>query len=153
MSDIGDKSEIVSEVFFRDGSLRDIYILDCGLADWEIAAAFLDREYELRFDGAWTGGRFPSPIAGLFLRSASSAATLLEISLGEVILCCHFFSEEEIEFDLNPNAVTDIRKAEEVLNFMRGLAGATGKDVILTPENMRKRAMLRVTPGQDVQRV
>jgi len=36
---------------------------------------------------------------------------------------------------------------------MRGLAGATGKEVILTPENMQKRALLRVKPGQDVQRV
>jgi len=98
MSDLGDKSEIVPEVFFRDGSLRDIYVLDCSLSDWEVAAKFLESDYELGFDGTWTGGQFPPSIAGLFLTSASNVSTLLKISVGEVILCCHFFTVEEIEF-------------------------------------------------------
>ena len=41
MSEIGEKGEMIAEVFFRDGSLRDIYVLDCNLSDWVLAAQLL----------------------------------------------------------------------------------------------------------------
>jgi hypothetical protein len=153
MSDIGDKSEMIAEVFFRDGSLRDIYVLDCGLSDWVLAAKLLESDYALRFEGAWTGSRFPPSVASLFPSCAHSELTLLTVGAGELNLCCHFFSTEEIEFDLSPRDVTDNGKVEDILKFMRRLALATGKKVILTPENMRERPLLGVDPvhPQDIQ--
>jgi hypothetical protein len=123
--------------FYRDGSLRDIYVFNTRLRDWANAAAFIvDQKYKVEFSGAWAQPRFPSDIAKLFPKGPESELTVLAIELSGVEVNCHFFSPNEIEFDLDPAEVSDPSKLDGVFNFMKGLANAVGKDVVLTPENM-----------------
>jgi hypothetical protein len=60
---------------------------------------------------------------------------------------CHFFTTEETEFDLDPAEVSDPAKLDGLFKFMKGLASAVVKDVVLTPESMPQIAIFRCRPG------
>jgi hypothetical protein len=135
--------------FEPDGSLRDIYILRTDLADWQHVLDAL---------GKWT----PAPTLILGGQSASlpvraekmfsgDERPLLSILVGGATLNCHFFTDDEIEFDVNPAEVTGPSQAEALTAFMTVLGEATNKPVVLTMENSREGVIFRYSP--DLQRV
>ncbi len=60
-----------------------------------------------------------------------------------VILNCHFFCVEEIEFDIDPGEVDEKRKAESLLEFMAQVGQILEKNVILTDENTQESVLFR----------
>jgi len=72
------------------------------------------------------------------------ADQLLSVDLHGPIANTHFFTETEIEFDLDPGEVASQRELDAVLQFMHLLANATGRETILTPENQEDIAIFRV---------
>jgi len=62
---------------------------------------------------------------------------LLTVMAGEAALNCHFFIAAEIEFDCDPQEITDAHQAEMIAAFMRLLGQVTVKPVILCHENMQ----------------
>jgi len=135
--------------FYRDGSLRDIYVLDTQLQDWAAAANFIARRYRFEFTGAWQEASFPSDIERLFPTDPESPLTTLSLDVSGVRVNGHFFTAHEIEFDLDPAEVSDPSRLDGLFAFMKGLASAVGKDVLLTPENMREIAIFRFRSGAD----
>lgn len=67
------------------------------------------------------------------------------VHMGSTTLNCHFFTDEEIEFDLDPS---DMRPEllPDVLSFLKILGRATSKPVILTVENAPEAAIMRFEP-------
>jgi len=61
---------------------------------------------------------------------------------------CHFFTVEEIEFDIDTREVKGQQELNALLEFMRCLAHATDKEAVLTAENMPEIVILRVRPGR-----
>jgi hypothetical protein len=149
MSDIGNRWELFAKEFYCDGSLRDIYVLNTELQHWDAAARFIEGRYMLEFAGGWTGSQFPSGVARLFPKAADDPPTGLTIEVGSVRVVCHFFTIDEIEFDVNPADVGDVSSLADLFGFMSGLAEAVGKDVLLTPENCRDIPIFRFRPGVD----
>lgn len=149
MSATVDKWDTFKAEFCRDGSLRDIYAFDTGLEDWRRMADYVARNYAFRFQGGWAEQRFPEDLRSLFPTGPESDLTSLSIEVGRVMLNCHFFAEDEIELDLDPAEVDDATKLDALFKFMRGLAGALEKEVVLTPENMREIRIFRVSPRSE----
>jgi hypothetical protein len=58
-----------------------------------------------------------------------------------------FFTVEEIEFDIDPREVKGQQELNALFGFMRCLAQATDKEVVLTAENMREIVIFRASPG------
>jgi hypothetical protein len=134
--------------FIRDGSLRDLYVLDTTLQDWQRLLDFLRAsDYPLRF--GWDEETvLPQEAAELFADRAP-AGVLLRVDLGGPGLNCHFFREDEIEFDLDPRAVGGPSAAEAVFSFMRRVGQALNKPVRLTPENMCEAVLFEYEPTSD----
>ncbi len=65
-----------------------------------------------------------------------SVLSYLGVRVGGLLFNCHFFTDEEIEFDLDPREVKGQDTLDAVLTFMRGIGQAVGKRVILTPESL-----------------
>ena len=61
-------------------------------------------------------------------------------------LKCHFFDDEEIEFDLDPREVKGPTELRDLSDFMRLLADRTGKTATLTHENTKSAIILAVAP-------
>ncbi len=134
--------------FAADGTLRDLYVGDTDLGDWFGVARFLNSAgYTLRFTGGWEGDAFPANVGRLFTGDPTVERTDLTVDVAGVRVVCHFFCVEHVELDLDPAEVVDATRLAAIFELMRGLAGATGKDVLLTPENLPERPIFRVRAG------
>jgi hypothetical protein len=137
----------VSDEFALDGSLRDICITDVSIADWHatwnlLQGSGLNMTYTV--DAVKTAP--PDNVAEIFAGS-TEPLRMLAVLVGGAQLNCHFFDESEIEFDLHPREITGQLQLDAVVGFMAALATATGRVVLMTPENMHDDPFLRVAPS------
>ena len=133
--------------FYRDGSWRDIYVLGTSMGHWQRALdALRSSSFRMRYFRDGVESPLPSNVAEAF-PEPGHADRLLSVDLDGPIANAHFFTESEIEFDLDPSEVHGQRELEALVRFMRLLANATGCEVILTPENQEHVRILRVRPN------
>jgi hypothetical protein len=134
--------------FAADGSLRDIYVLHGGLHAWD-ALLRMSRQVDTRFsiDGVTTP--LPERAHDVFVRRAD-AAPLLSISWQGIELCAHFFDEADVELDFVPNVIQGQQGLDRLCSFLRELASATNRDVIVTPENWPQSPILRAQPTGEI---
>ncbi len=129
---------MIASDFTWNGSWRDIYVLETSEADWQAVWDVL-RAWEPPAVFIVDGVVEPMPAcveAVLAFRDQQSA--LLSFYVGPVRLNCHFFSQDEIEFDLDPREVTGPVKAGTLADFLKLLGETTGKSVVLTEENAKE---------------
>lgn len=143
-----DWSQIAPD-FRADGSLRDIYICGTSMDDWTCVWAALTVEpssLEFTIDGEPRTP--PAAVTEVFMlgRAHSLCASY---TLGQQRLNCHFFCEEEIEFDLDPRDVVGLDEAKQLAEFMKSIGRATSKEVRLTPENEAGSTIARYEPATD----
>ncbi len=70
----------------------------------------------------------------------------LSVRFAGVLANCHFFTPEEVEFDIDPRDVTGQEQLDALFAFMRCLVSAVGKEAILTAENCPDIVVFRVRP-------
>ena len=105
--------------FEFDGSWRDIYVLNTTIYDWQRLIDFLrSSAYLLIYKVDYEETLLPQSVEQA-LKKRYGASPLLSINIGTVILNCHFFTEEEIEFDIDPREIVSAVQSEQVLAFMR----------------------------------
>src|SRR4051794_16513063 len=95
----------IARALEAEGSLCDIYIFDTSLNDWaSVWSALLTDPNKLSFtvDGELTTP--PLDVAEAF-RLGRNHAVCGSYAVGKQRLNCHFFIEEEVEFDLDPRDV------------------------------------------------
>ena len=143
----------ISSDFEKDGSLRDIYILDTSLAEWEKVWAFLlEGRASLTLQIRGEQVPLPSHVEPIFAARDRGDTATLSYRLGGVTLNCHFFVSEEVEFDVDPREIRDAGGANDVARFMVGLCEATSREVLLTAENNRDGVIAVVQVGDGVVR-
>lgn len=128
---------INKNVFYQDGSLRDIYILDTDINVWERFVNLLyisNLDFRLLIDGSMRNT--PRISVDELFQMKDDKSLLLVINLKGVNINCHFFCIEEIELDIEPKEINDFNKACAVLEFMKSISQELNKEVLLTPENM-----------------
>ncbi|MES9685386.1 hypothetical protein ABWK22_21295 [Gottfriedia acidiceleris] len=97
-------NEVLDKVFFVDGSLRDIYVLDVTLEDWQKLIDWLrlsDWVIEFYIDGQKNTNKITN-VSKIF-EEKKKKSVLMAINIKSVLINCHFFVEDELEFDINPN--------------------------------------------------
>ena len=135
--------------FDDDGALRDIYVPDTTIADWQAVWDILREDAEqLMFAMDGTALEPPESVSDIFARRGAHGF-LASYRLGRVLLNCHFFTVEEIEFDLDPRDVDGPDDVAALAQFMAALARATAKAVILTMENSQQAVIARFDPVAD----
>jgi len=133
------------EDFRSDGSLRDIYITPCTLADWRVLYPVL-RSYpnvEYSVDGV---SQDPPDSVDQALAVRLSARPMLCFRVDGILVVFHFFSEDEIECDFVPNEITSQADLDALLAFVRRLGDTTRNRVVITPENDRERPFITYDP-------
>jgi hypothetical protein len=129
-----------------DGALRDIYVREIGLAEWEqVWRAIQTRYAPVRYSIDGEPAPLPAHAADAFaVRPAGSPLATFDV--GPVELACHFFDRAEIEFDLVPNDVTSPAIFAPLLAFLQALATWTGRPSLLTHENRPEDIIVQVRP-------
>jgi hypothetical protein len=74
---------------------------------------------------------------------------LLTFEYAEIRFSCHFFGEDEIEMSLAPNDIDGPDRLDALAEFLRILGRRTGRDVLLTPENLPTSPILRYSTGSN----
>ena len=133
--------------FEPDGVLRDIYVRETSSEDWRSVFAMLGREYELEFYVDGVARPVPTGVEEVFT-IRKIANPLLRFAVRNVVVCCHFFDFEEIEFDIDPRDVRSQEALDSLLGFMRRVGDTVAKPVILTYENDREHPFISYDPGQ-----
>jgi hypothetical protein len=132
--------------FEPDGSVREIYVLGTTSADWQ---GLLDRLHDWKPRPSYAVDHelssLPRNVADAF-SAAREGSVLLRLNVEGLELCCHFFKQDQIEFDLDPAEISGPKEIEAISGFMRFLGQLTGKPVILTPENAQDLPILRCSP-------
>ncbi len=121
--------------FEFDGTWRDIYILNTNSDDWnKFLKSLLNSKYETKF---WIDGEVAKEITSIqeALEIQNHASPYMLIDALGVQIACHFFTDEEIEFDIDPRQVSNQQDLDAVINFMIFLGDLLQKKAILTPEN------------------
>ena len=141
--------EQAKSAFVRDGSLRDLYVLDTTVEDWRSLFDFVrGSTYGLRFRHGDDWRPVPADPDGFFA-GQSEWTTLLSIDVSGFAVNAHFFETDQIELDIEPSEVQTPERAEALFEFMRDLARALGKPVRLTPENCRDYVLIEYDPASD----
>ncbi len=138
---------LIASAFHVDGALRDIYVLGTSRRDWARVRDLLratPEQLTFKIDGQETPP--PADVAEIFNLSAEQGV-LASYRLGKQRLNCHFFTEEQIEFDLDPCDVDGPAEADRLVGFMDALGRATAKEVRLTAENVPNEVIARYDPN------
>jgi hypothetical protein len=85
-------------------------------------------------------------------RLRALASPMLRVRVGDMLLVFHFFSECEIECDLDPREVNGQADLDALLGFVREIGDLTGKKAIVTPENGSDVPFIEYDPGTRVMR-
>ena len=72
------------------------------------------------------------------------------VDLSGVLLNCHFFCLDQIEFDIAPSEVTDEAKFHGIVDFMHDLSNVLEKTVVLTSENAPEVVLFCAVPNFEV---
>src|SRR5262245_30449355 len=106
----------VRDEFAFDGSLRDIYVFGTSIADWQrMLDAFRSTGYTLTYFRADQPTGLPANAADAF-PPPEECDRRLSVRFAGVLANCHFFTVEEIEFDIDPREV----KGQQELNALFG---------------------------------
>jgi hypothetical protein len=134
------------QAFAWDGSWRDLYVLGAGELNWQ-------RVLDLIREGPYRAelqSDLPAPLRWeareLLAAGASATRPLLHFWVGELLLACHFFDCDDIEFDLDAREVSEAQLAG-LLDFMVRLGDVTASPVVLTEENRKEAEWFRYEPG------
>ncbi len=125
----------VARAFEWDGSWRDIYILNTSVNDWDVVLKALSLgSYGFKFicSGESWAKALPSFANITLLRERSGVTSSFVIV--DITIKCHFFTDDTIEFDLDPREV-NAENWPELCNFLFELSRITEKPCRLTEEN------------------
>ena len=136
----------VAEDFEPDGSLRDIYVHDTTRDDWQRVLEHLKAHHSpLRFMIDSVDAPLPANVGDIFAIH-KRASPSLGFSIEGVVVVCHFFTADEIEFDIVPQDVRGPAQLAALQSFMAELGRVTSRVVSLTPENAPHMPILEFDP-------
>src|SRR5436190_22624056 len=91
--------------FGWDDSFRDIYVFKTTCDDWRSACEHLSQHYKFVFRVDGITQPIPASVEAVFA-IRKQASPLLQFTVGNIPVMCHFFMPDEIEFDIDARDVT-----------------------------------------------
>ena len=132
--------KIKTDIYYSDGSLRDIYVLDSTIEDWKKWIGFINENYQVKFKYFDNQGnkKIESKInfdeVSKYWNNYENSISA-EFLVGEVLLKCYFFSSDEIENDFFPEEVKSLEQHYLISDYLKSISKILNKEIILTPEN------------------
>ncbi len=132
--------EEIKWIFEPDGTLRDIYVENVDIEDWKILIDYLNTNHIVKY-GPSDDNQIINKINKEYLIQLLTDVTgklelkTVTIIIDNIIINTHFFTVDEIEFDIEPEEINSVEDYEKVLSFMNKISRVLNKQLILTGEN------------------
>jgi hypothetical protein len=124
-------------------------VLHTTIEDWQRFIHFLRHAgYPLKLATLDEVGDLPQDVSTLF-RDDDILPDTLSIQVHGMLLNCHFFTESEIELDLDPREVSDAEQWNHLRDFVLEMACALAMEVRLTEENWQEGIWFLFRPTGD----
>ena len=140
---------VKDKIYYCDGSLRDIYVLNTTQEDWQKWIHLVNENYSVEFYDGQTEKIEPiidSKIALDYLEGKIDSWVNATIKLDAVLVKCYFFADE-IENDIDPREVTSIEDHIRLIDYMVAVSKCLNKPVILTGETSKD--IIHITVDKD----
>jgi len=137
--------EVASELQ-TDGALRDFYVFDISLGHWQ---TFLDHVRDIVHPSSFVidGEIAPLPkTINEIRRLWDSASPCLSIPVASGFLCCHFFSDTELELDFFPSDYSTEQNWNCLVTFLTEVCSRLGRCGIICHENMPEQLIETIEP-------
>lgn len=142
--------ELKDKIYFEDGSLRDIYILNTTKADWRKWVDLVNQKYIVEFYDAktdLTSGKIDFKVVEEYLESTGDRESIqAKIKLNSVSIMCYFFDDSEIENDIDPGEFKSMEDHENLLRYLHEISALLNKEVYVTDENTQESVLLKKIP-------
>ena len=137
--------DICQQDFKFNGAWLDIYVFSIAIEHWQLLFDVLRTSYEFSYRIDGEPQQFPKEIIEVFLVQ-KSANPALSFPVEKILVNCHFFSKNKIEFDIDPREVISQAELDALLMFLQTVGNAVHRPVILTPENVPKHPIISYKP-------
>ncbi|WP_158825545.1 hypothetical protein [Mucilaginibacter lacusdianchii] len=132
-------SKLKKQLYFEDGSFRDIYILNTNESDWKKWVQYVNENYTVEFfdsrkDCSQTEIQF-NVIQELWRAAPPDFSCNAVVTVGKTTVCTYFFSENEIENDILPSEFTSLDDHLALVKYMQDISTILGKSMVLSIEN------------------
>ena len=135
--------------FEPDGSLRDLLISNTDVSNWQRLIDFLQRDkYHITYKENNRTVLMPRDIRDIF-QKRNEMPILMSVEVNGIIINSHFFTAQEIEFDIDPQEINNEEKLDQLFEFMREIGWLLQKEVALTPESYEAETIFRYVPETD----
>ena len=140
---------IKKEIYYEDGSLRDIYVFDTNKEDWEAWSNLVNEKFQVEFYNGRTQ-KIEEKVAVEELLNYFTVpgefkdVNKASIKLGNTTVICYLHYEAEMECDIDPKQVKTIEDHQAILGYLQAVAGALKKKVVLTSEMTKEDVLLEV---------
>jgi len=139
-------------IFEPDGALRDIYVQEVSLRDWKNLTDLINEKYTVIYEGEKKIAK-QDVIEYLTDKTGEVECKTVSIELEKIQLNCHFFLEDEIEFDIDPKQINSLEDFELVEKFMIDLSKSLDNQITLTYENDSKFPLVKIDVNRGVNRI
>ncbi|QXP57810.1 hypothetical protein H0I25_08530 [Cellulophaga sp. HaHa_2_95] len=144
-------------IFEKDGALRDIYVQNATISDWEKAVDLLNSKYKLTFgvyednltdkiDFEYVKTMFAEETSELETKSAT-------IDLNGITVKCYFFLENQIEFDINPTEIKTELELNTITDFMKSISSKLEKQITLCGENQPEFPLIKIDIKNGIEKI
>jgi hypothetical protein len=141
------------EIYYCDGSWRDIYVNETTEDDWRKWINFVNDNYPVEFYNGLreiTANQIDFNAVLDYWRGKTNHGNHATIIVNSIKLNCHFFQITNIENDLDPKEIVYVTDHEIVLKYMTEVSKLLRKTVVLTPENSPDQPYISVINGVQV---
>jgi hypothetical protein len=140
---------IKEELYYEDGSLRDLYVFGTNKEDWKNWSSMVNKRFEVEFYNGQTQkleSRIDIETVFSFWKNSEVFAdsNYATIKLGKVIIKCYFFIESEIENDIDPREVKEEEDQKAILEYLLSIKQVLKKKVVMTPELEEETILLQI---------
>ncbi|GIF66239.1 hypothetical protein Ais01nite_42740 [Asanoa ishikariensis] len=140
----------VAHYFEVDGSLRDAYVFGVSMVDWQhVVDVARARGWRLDYTADGLPLPLPQKVSDIFTGREETGTTLSIWPVADIAVNTHFFADDEIEFDFDPQELQGQDRLDVLCAFLRAMGSALNKPVVFTPENNPNRPLLTYIPSSD----
>jgi hypothetical protein len=144
-------------IFEKDGALRDIYVQNATISDWEKVVDLLNSEYQLTFgiyednlndkiDFGYVKTMFADETGELQTKSVT-------VDLNGIVVKCYFFLENQIEFDINPTEIKTETEFNKITDFMKSISSKLEKQITLCGENQPEFPLIKIDSKNGIEKI
>lgn len=139
--------EIQKSVYYKDGSLRDVYIHETTFEDWIKWIDNVNKNYKVKFYNRSNGITLYHIDFNEVVRywnKENQEGISASIDVNGIHLMCYFNLESEIELDFTPNEIRDIADHNALVQFLKVCSTILHKPVVITAEMIETEVLIKV---------